>query len=409
MRNCDIFTPKNISILMNSYLNQHGTLLEPSVGTGNLLMNTSGYSRIDVFDTNKDFLDSINSDVSKFNTDFLKFNFTETYDNIISNPPYIKFQDLTIDERKFIKKEFPILSSNFDIFMAFILKCVSVLKENGIFVCIVPSSVLFNNNSKKLMNYLFEKKIIKKIIDFKSEKVFDKINVYCCILVIQNTINECFYYNEQQFFYSALTEFTLNKISGETIENYIKISNGIATLADKVFIHDNKLNDEKIWKRLFKVSKNSWKWIIYPYENKKIITEEYFKNNYPETYIFLLSKKEDLAHRDRGNKKYEAWFAFGRRQGIKNLNAFGVNSTNLNTEKNLFIPSMSNINYPIYELNDCLFYSGLCITATGNKNLQEIKLILDNQNNRNLLYSMSSKRGSDWFNISSSSLKKLIV
>ena len=36
-KKCDIFTPDNISKLMASYLKKGGSLLEPSVGTGNLL------------------------------------------------------------------------------------------------------------------------------------------------------------------------------------------------------------------------------------------------------------------------------------------------------------------------------------------------------------------------------------
>ena len=36
-KKCDIFTPDNISELMASKLLDHGNLLDPSVGTGNLL------------------------------------------------------------------------------------------------------------------------------------------------------------------------------------------------------------------------------------------------------------------------------------------------------------------------------------------------------------------------------------
>ena len=34
---CDVFTPDDISKLMASKLNNKGTILEPSVGSGNLL------------------------------------------------------------------------------------------------------------------------------------------------------------------------------------------------------------------------------------------------------------------------------------------------------------------------------------------------------------------------------------
>ena len=49
---CDIFTPDNISKIMISKLHNYGSLLEPSVGTGNLLkfINTKYYSSIDVYE-----------------------------------------------------------------------------------------------------------------------------------------------------------------------------------------------------------------------------------------------------------------------------------------------------------------------------------------------------------------------
>ena len=34
---CDVFTPDNISLIMSQKINNYGTLLEPSVGSGNLL------------------------------------------------------------------------------------------------------------------------------------------------------------------------------------------------------------------------------------------------------------------------------------------------------------------------------------------------------------------------------------
>ena len=57
------------------------------------------------------------------------------------------------------------------------------------------------------------------------------------------------------------------------------------------------------------------KYIIYPYDNCKIIDEKKFKEANPKKEY--LENKEELAKRDKGNKTYPAWYAYGRSQAIK--------------------------------------------------------------------------------------------
>ena len=107
---------------MASFLKNEGNLLEPSVGTGNLINNLDGtkYSEMDVFEIKKEYLNQINIiNANKFNEDFLKYNFNTKYNNIITNPPYIKIQDLDDDYIKFIKSTWHILNyGNIDIYQA---------------------------------------------------------------------------------------------------------------------------------------------------------------------------------------------------------------------------------------------------------------------------------------------------
>lgn len=112
LKKCDVFTPEKISKQMNTYLTNNGNLLEPSVGIGNLLINTNNYSSVDIFDIESSYLDKIpnRENFHKYNTDFLKHEFDKKYDNIIMNPPYIRIQDLDESYRNFIKTKFPLLS-----------------------------------------------------------------------------------------------------------------------------------------------------------------------------------------------------------------------------------------------------------------------------------------------------------
>ena len=58
---CDIFTPDNIALLMSSKLLHKGNLLEPCVGTGNLLkfINADAYDEIDVYEIKEEYLKKI--------------------------------------------------------------------------------------------------------------------------------------------------------------------------------------------------------------------------------------------------------------------------------------------------------------------------------------------------------------
>ena len=98
---CDIFTPDNISKIMSSKLLNYGSLLEPCVGTGNLLkfINVENYDDIDIYEIKYDYLHQIidNEKINKFNCDFIKTNIYKGYDNIILNPQNIKIQNLQIE------------------------------------------------------------------------------------------------------------------------------------------------------------------------------------------------------------------------------------------------------------------------------------------------------------------------
>ena len=147
MKKCDVFTPREVAIKMASYLKGGGSLLEPSVGKGDLLcMDTKKYD-IECFDTETSYLECVKCEgVKKYCEDFLLYYFADKkYDNIILNPPYVKYQDLDLSYRKFLKSTFKVLGNgNIDIYLAFLIKCLDLLKDDGVMVSITPSSFLYN-------------------------------------------------------------------------------------------------------------------------------------------------------------------------------------------------------------------------------------------------------------------------
>ncbi len=411
IKKCDIFTPDKIGLQMASFLTKNGNFLEPSVGTGDLLkhIDYNTYKKVDVYDIEEEYLYEI-EDANKLTKnlgDFLKTDITIKYNDILMNPPYIKFQELKIEYRKFIKDTYPVLKSgNIDIYLAFILKAIDLLHKKGTLVSINPNSFLYNKSCTKFREYLISNKLIDEIIDFKSEKIFSSADVYCCILIINKKKKTFLKYNGEKIYYeniksSFFENINVNKDT-DILEKHIEISNGLATIRDKIFIHKNKLFDEHCWREIYKVSKNITNWAICPYDNKaKIIDEETFKTNNPETYKFLLSKKYELALRDKGNKTYAKWYAYGRTQGLKILKEDNIDF--------LYISTMCSKNLKVHEKKSILYYSGLSIKLKENSSLtlEDVKNII--YNNIDTIYNNSSKRGNDWFNLSGTTIKRLHI
>jgi hypothetical protein len=397
-KKCDIFTPDTITKLMTLKLNQSGTLLEPSVGVGNLLkyINTSSYDTVDVYEIKKEYLDEITiSNVNKYNCDFLKESTDTTYDNIIMNPPYIKIQDLSSEYRDYLKESFAILNNGMvDIYYAFIIKCLTLLSSNGTMVSITPNSYLYNKSSLQLRKYLFDNKYVTEIIDFKEKKVFKEASVYCCITIFKKD-NEQNYllYNDKKILYTDILKnyslFNFNTTNNGYLKDICKIRNGIATLRDKIFIHSSKLFDELCWREITNGARK--KYIIYPYTDSVIIDEPTFKKTNPETYNYLCQHKEELKKRDKGKKIYPAWYAYGRTQSINN-----------SKKKCLYVPCFINpelIEKNIFKHTDILHHSCLCIEPNNEENIDSIISCIIN--NIEFIKNNSSKRGGGWINMSS--------
>ena len=92
-----------------------------------------------------------------------------------------------------------------------------------------------------------------------------------------------------------------------------------------------------------------------------ILDENAFKNNYPMAYKYLKLHKDTLSKRDRGNKEYEKWYAFGRNQALT-----------IKGYKLLF-PYISNRPcFVLSEDEDLLFYNGYAVISNS---LIELKIL----------------------------------
>jgi len=321
--------------------------------------------------------------------------FKNFFDYVVGNPPYIRIHNLDGKTKEIIKNNFKFAKGSLDIYISFFELGFQILNKDGILGYITPNSFLKNSSYKEFRKFLKEKKAVKTLIDFKSNKVFKKFSTYTAITIINfYTLKTTFDYKElinnkiqkiNDIKFSELNDETWSFGSKENMNflkslyrsNYYKISdffnvqNGFATLRDKIFIGDIKkekdnlvlFNDYWIEKRIlkkivkgstFKGSPSEIKYIIFPYFKKDNhfipIPEKELMKNFPKTYEYLNSHKTELLKRDI--KKGIKWYEFGRSQGIQSIHKEKIVINTLIKDK---------INFYLLQ-KDIYVYSGIFIT-----------------------------------------------
>lgn len=322
--------------------------------------------------------------------------FQVKFDNIVGNPPYVKYQDLPLELRD-IKPDFvSIKKGNFNLYFPFFEVAYNLLKENGKIVYITPNNYFTTLAAESLREFFQEKRCIQKIIDFSCNLIFS-VQTYTAITLITKKQQEFIEYSvmdteitPEKFlnnvvfhknYYDILNNKKWRLLKSEEIQNIENIENiginklgdivdikiGIATLADKIYSFIPIKEDEKYYylsngkiekeitlpsikitniktKEDLKINKRR---IIFPYKKLKIknilLEEEELKEKYPETYEYLLKNKEELLERDKGKIGEAHWYAYGRTQGLNNFGIKLLVPTHSSVPRFLYDNSLSSV------------------------------------------------------------------
>lgn len=401
MKDGKIYTPKNIVDFMTKDLDvSQMDVLEPSCGDGNFVVSLLNSKKLVAQDIDQEALDIMKKrcNVVGKNEDFLISDENEKFDLIIGNPPYINVHDLSEDVRKEIKNFESCSSGTCDIYYAFIEKSLRKLNPNGILKFIVPNTWLINSSAKKLREILSN--YDTDVLDFETQKVFDNVDTYTCVLTVKNNGKKKITIN------TKANHFTLPPTSEPWVlkpkEHFnFTFKNGIATLCDKAFIFEKKengkyfsrvLNDyveieDEYIKPITKGSTLEENYCLYTYDNngKKKKPKEDSK-----AWNYLLSIKEVLEKRDYDDE----WWCFGRSQGLKNMNGNKlVISTILPPDKEFKFVETTN-----------LVYSGVFV----NDNIEEAKKFLNNENIKTFISEHGKKMSGGYTSFTKTLLKGVI-
>jgi len=334
-------------------------------------------------------------DFNIYHQDSLKANWKNKFEIIVGNPPYVKYQDLSDENRTYLLTNWKsIKNGTFNLYFAFFELGHNILSQNGRLGYITPNNYFTSLAGLSLRQYFSHKKCLTRIVDFRHKKVFDA-QTYTAISFINKKENEAILYDKikdeqacNEFLISAngspnyiknlndkkwrllktkeQENIKIIETIGTPITQLFNIAVGIATLKDEVYFIDGKTEEngyfkketkngifyieKEITKPVYKISKfksqeeinsNTLR-IITPYKvNKKTATailEKEFKSKYPKCYEFLLSEREKLASRDKGKTIFEPFYVWGRTQGISRTGKKILTPTFSKHPRFLFVP-----------------------------------------------------------------------
>lgn len=335
------------------------------------------------------------SDFNIYNQDSLKSDWQDSFEIIVGNPPYVKYQDLSEENRLFLINNWKtIKTGTFNLYFAFFELGYKLLTTNGKLGYITPNNYFTSLAGLSLRQYFSQNKCLTRILDFRHKKVFD-VQAYTAITFANKKINDSILFdkiNDEQSCFDFLISAngSLNYLEnlnvkkwrllktreqenikiiesiGTPIRQLFNIAVGIATLKDEVFFIDsvNEKNgylskttengtfliEKEITKSVYKISKfkcqkdieNNTLRIITPYytDSKTAIPilENEFQTKYPKCYEYLLSERGKLESRDKGKKKYSPFYVWGRTQGIRRFGKKILTPTFSKHPRFLFVP-----------------------------------------------------------------------
>ncbi len=354
--------------------------------------------------------------------DFNQFEAVATaggYDFVIGNPPYVRSKHIEAESKALLPNWEVAIGGNADLYLPFFEIGIKILNKNGKLGYITLNSFFKSVNARGLRNYFSKNQISLDILDFGDELIFSKKLAYTCITFISKQERDTIKYhrssadeirNCEDIEYDTISYFGLDNHKGWNLnQNDIlqiisriehtgtplgtkyRIKNGIATLANALFIFQPNREDESyyylnanniefciekgICRDIIKPNilhnedeiESIMEKVIFPYDsNYKPIPEAVFISKYPKAYQYLSLHRRKLDERDKGEGNFPVWYAFGRTQAISDKG------------KKLLFPYMTDVPHFVFTDNeDMLIYCGYAIFHDDEKELKILKRLLE--------------------------------
>ena len=293
------FTTNNIlkEKIFEFILNNPSTILEPSIGQGDLItyiLNKNSNIQFDMYEIDEKIkLDNKIKKETIIYGDFMKQIIIKSYKTIIGNPPYIR-------------------TKKGNLYIDFIEKCYNLLDDDGELIFIVPSDFLKLTSASKILNIMMTNGTFTHIFHPNNEKLFESASIdviifrYCKNIKIEKQV---LYNNELLYITNSNGLITFGKENNKNsflFQDYFDIYVGLVSGKEEVYKNEELgnievLNSENIFNKYIYIEN-------FPCENNKI-------NKY------LLQHKKKLIERKIKIFNEKNWFEWGAPRNIITINS----------------------------------------------------------------------------------------
>lgn len=281
------------------------------------------------------------------------------FDAVIGNPPYIRIQALqewAPGQVEYYRRRYESGSKgNYDIYVVFVEKGLSLLNPNGKLGFILPSKFFATDYGENLRDLISKNQSLEKIVDFGHLQIFEQATTYTCLLFLFGSYLQTFEYakvvdandlansefraipnnlSKQPWLFSDdISRSLLKKIaacSKPLGELPSRIGRGSSSGADTIFAlrknggdyvtSDGETVDiepEILRTPIYATDFGRYEFrpagndvIIFPYmvdsNGYKLISETELKKKFLKTHKYLSSRKKGLELR----KQFKEWYSF---------------------------------------------------------------------------------------------------
>ena len=185
------------------------------------------------------------------------------FDIVISNPPYVRQEEIDVCEKTFLSENYKSCSKSTDLYVGFFERGINLLRDGGLFSVICSNKYITVDYAKNLRKFLLNFRILQ-YNDFPDVKIFDDAEVDASTIFIKkekyndNLINVNHSFNvpqmlldEKMWYLSKpevilLKNYLLNKGTPLSDIESIEINNGIKTGFNEAFYINNDIKNELI-------------------------------------------------------------------------------------------------------------------------------------------------------------------